>query len=85
MEENGIWLPVKSVEMDFRLPVEYDEAVQIHTEVTERPTARIRFAYRIFNEAGQLAVSATTELVFLDAATGKPRRAPEGLVQALGF
>ncbi len=83
MEESGILLPVRSVEMEFLLPVEYDELVQIETRVLEPPTARIRFGYRILKEGGEVAVTATTDLVFVDAATGRPRRAPQDLIAAL--
>lgn len=83
LEDSGIWLPVKSMEMEFRLPVEYDELIRIETRVVEPPTARIRFDYRILKEGGEVAVLAQTDLVFVDAATGRPRRAPQELVAAL--
>ena len=85
LENSGILLPVKSIELDFVLPVDYDELIRIETRVSERPTARIRFSYRIFKETGELAVTASTDLVFVDGATGRPRRAPIGLIEALGL
>lgn len=85
MEEKGVLLPVTGLDLAYQKPVGYDECIRIETCVPERPTARIRFAYTIYNEAGDVAVTANTTLVFVDEATGRPRRAPEGLVEALGY
>lgn len=85
MEESGVMLPVTEVDLAFKKPVGYDELVRIETRVVERPTARIRFGYTVYNEAGEVAVEAHTTLVFVDAASGRPMRAPAGLVQAVGY
>lgn len=85
MEENGILLPVTSAKLNFHLPVEYDELLRIETQVTSPPTARILFDYRIINEAGQVAVTAETELVFIEASSGRPCKAPKELIAALGY
>ena len=85
MEENGILLPVTSAALQFHLPVEYDELLRIETRLTSKPTAKIQFEYRIINEAGAVAVTAETELVFLKGDSGRPCRAPEALVAALGY
>jgi acyl-CoA thioester hydrolase len=85
MEDSGTLLPVKSMEMEFIKPVEYDEELKIVTRVMECPTARIKFGYEVFNAAGDLVLRASTDLVFVEATSGKPRRAPEAMKSALGF
>jgi acyl-CoA thioesterase FadM len=47
------------------------------------PEARIRFYYSTFNEQGQLANEAYTELFFMDALRKRPVRAPKMLTNAL--
>ena len=41
------------------------------------------FKHRIYNQEGKLANDATVVLVFMDAATGRPVRAPEKLIRLL--
>lgn len=84
MEEAGTLLPVAEVNLAFKKPVGYDELLRIETRVVERPTARIQFAYTVFNEVGEVAVEGHTTLVFVDGASGRPMRAPADLVRALG-
>ena len=85
MEENGVMLPVTEVDLSYKRPVAYDELISVETSVDEQPTARIRFTYRILNERGEVVVEAGTTLVFVDAASGRPMRAPAELVKALGY
>jgi acyl-CoA thioester hydrolase len=83
MEDSGIWLPVKSMELEFLKPVAYDELLTIETRIAEPPSARLRFNYRVLTSSGEVAATAATELVFVDATTGRPRRAPVALADAL--
>jgi acyl-CoA thioester hydrolase len=83
LEETGIAMPVYSVESRYLYKLTYDELITIETEVTELPTARMSFKHRIYNQEGKLANDATVVLVFMDAATGRPVRAPEKLIRLL--
>ena len=80
LEENGIVMPVYSVESKYRNVLKYDELITIETTLKELPTARIEFFYRIFNEKGVLAHEAKVVLVFLDKKTNRPIRSPERLL-----
>ncbi len=83
MEEEGVMLPVHDLKVEYRRPAFYDDLLTVRTSIVELPAVRIRFAYAVFNEAGDLITEALTTLVFIDRATNKPRRAPEALVAAL--
>ncbi|MEN8228206.1 MAG: thioesterase family protein [Bacteroidota bacterium] len=83
LEENGIVMPVYSVESKYRNVLKYDELVTIETTLKEFPVARIEFFYRIFNEEGVLAHEAKVVLVFLDTKTNRPVRVPEKLLNVL--
>ena len=80
LENDGIVMPVYSVESKYRNVLKYDELITIETTLKELPATRIEFFYRIFNEAGKLAHEAKVVLVFLDTKTNRPVRAPEKLL-----
>lgn len=83
MEEEGVMLPVHDMQVEFRKPAYYDDLLTVRTSIVELPSARIRFAYAVFNEARELITEAATTLVFIDRKTNRPRRAPEELLRAL--
>ncbi|MDX9750755.1 MAG: thioesterase family protein [Flavobacteriales bacterium] len=83
LEEEGVMLPVRDMQVRYHGPARYDDLVTVRTTIVEPPSARIVFRYELFNEAGDLLTEAATTLVFVDATTMRPRRAPRPLVDAL--
>jgi acyl-CoA thioester hydrolase len=83
MEENNIKLPVVNLNIDYKLPARYDDIITITTVLKKLPTIKIEFYYEIHNAEGQLLVTASTTLVFVDMMTNKLRRAPEYLIEKL--
>lgn len=83
LEDQGVMLPVHDLTVNYHLPARYDDLLAVHTTIEAVPTVRIRFRYEVRNEADELISQATTTLVFVDAATMRPRRAPEALVELL--
>ncbi|HBB91572.1 MAG: thioesterase [Bacteroidetes bacterium GWF2_49_14] len=83
LEEQGIMLPVVSMNVRYIRPAGYDDLITIRTTLRKLPTARITFFYEIFNEAGDLLNEAECHLVFTDMQTRKPRRPPADLMAAL--
>lgn len=83
MEESGIMLPVAEYKVKYFKPARYDDLLTIHTRIPSIPTVRIVFQYEIYNEDKVKITEAETTLVFIDTATGKPRKAPEELVLRL--
>jgi len=53
LERGGLWLPVSRVEVEYRIPVEYDELIRIHTRVERVRSREIVFAYRIARASGR--------------------------------
>lgn len=83
LEEEGIMLPVRSLNITYHAPAFYDDLITIRTAIAEMPTARIRFTYHIYNEAGALLTEAETVLVFVDKQTMRPRKAPSAFYEAM--
>ena len=83
LENQGIVMPVFSVEAKYRKVLKYDELITIETTVKDMPGARMEFFHKIYNEEGLLAHEAKVVLVFLNTKTNRPVRAPEALVTLL--
>lgn len=83
LEEDGILLPVVNLNIDYKHSAVYDDELQIITSLKAIPTAKIVFDYEILNKQGVLLCKAKTTLVFVDKITGKIRRAPAYLIEAI--
>jgi acyl-CoA thioester hydrolase len=83
LEERGFQLPVHDLQVTYHRPARYDDALVLATTITEPPSVRITFRYELFDAGGVLLTEGSTTLVFIDAASGRPRRAPDDLVAAL--
>ncbi|MFW6043820.1 MAG: acyl-CoA thioesterase [Marinilabiliaceae bacterium] len=83
IEEKGTLLPLSELHIKYHRPAVYDEELTIETYVDEFPTARIRFKYNIYNEAGNLLVNGETVLAFLNGETRRPTRIPQYLADML--
>ena len=77
LEKNGIMLPVSTLEINYRIPLRYDEIITVETTIFDFPEGtRIKFDNKIFNEKGDLASTAKVVLVFASVKTGKPVSVP---------
>lgn len=83
LEDDGIMLPVFSYNVVYLKPAFYDDLLTVHTRIRQVPGARIMFEYEIENQKGEKISEAETTLVFISKETGKPMKAPEGLIQKL--
>ena len=83
MEENGIMLPVISLQINYKKSAVYDDLITVVTKLKKKPTVRIEFDYEIYNEKGEQLIEANTVLAFLDMQTKKPIRCPEYLLEKL--
>jgi len=77
MEEQGVMLPVRWVNMKFIEPARFDDLLRLRIILKKKPSAKIHFFYELYNEQDRLLNTGETELVFVDAATRKPCRPPE--------
>ncbi|MEN9941387.1 MAG: hypothetical protein RL286_883 [Bacteroidota bacterium] len=83
LEDAGILLPVTHFEIRYFQAAKYDELLEIKTQITLLKGVRIAFAYQTYNEQGTLLNEATTELVFVQAATLKPMAIPTFILDQL--
>jgi len=83
MEETGIMLPVKNLNINYLKPAKYDDLLTLKTTLIKMPSAKIDFSYEVFNEENELLTTANTTLVFVNMKTNKPTRAPEYVLEKL--
>ncbi|MCW5519660.1 acyl-CoA thioesterase [Aureitalea sp. L0-47] len=83
MEENSIELPVTKLLIEYKKGAKYDDEIIVTTTLRKLPTFTIEFDYEIHNSEGELLVTASTTLVFVDMQKNKIRRAPEYLLEKL--
>ena len=83
MEEEGIMMPVVSLQIQYKKPALYDELITIRTKLKELPSTKIEFDYEILNEKCELLSTANTVLVFVDARTFRPVRCPEKVLKLI--
>lgn len=83
MEENGVMLPVVSLNINYKKSAVYDDVIHVKTKLKTMPTAKIEFEYEITNESGDILTLASTTLVFIDMKTNRPIKAPEYILNAI--
>ncbi|MEL7268950.1 MAG: thioesterase family protein [Bacteroidota bacterium] len=83
MEENGIMLPVISLQMNFKQSALYDDLLTVETRLVKTPSVKIEFDYTIRNEANVVLVEANTVLAFMDKKNKRPIRCPAYILSKL--
>ncbi|MCG8411802.1 MAG: acyl-CoA thioesterase [Bacteroidales bacterium] len=83
IEEMGIILPVKTLDIKYHKAAKYDDLLTIKTSITELSGVRIKFYYEIYNEDEELLNEGNTMLVFVNSETQRPMKAPDSLVKKL--
>jgi len=77
LEEMGFILPVIVAHAEYKRPAHYDDLLYIVTMLKERPVARVRLDYEVYNEARTERIAeGYTIHSFVNAHTSKPTRAP---------
>ncbi|TRZ41060.1 acyl-CoA thioesterase [Robertkochia solimangrovi] len=83
MEENGVMLPVTSLQIKYLNPARYDDLLTVVVTLVKTPGVRIEFNYEILDEKKQKIVEANTVLAFISTDTGRPVRCPEYILDKL--
>lgn len=83
MEENGIMLPVISLQIHYKKSALYDDLLTVETRLKKIPGVKIEFDYEIYNEKRELLVEANTVLAFLNKTTQKPIMCPDYVLEKL--
>lgn len=85
MEKGGVMLPVVHLEVNYKKSALYDQLLTIETEVIEKPSVKITFNHKVYNEDKQLLVTGNVVLVFMNIETKKIKNAPNDILVALGY
>lgn len=83
LEDQGVMLPVVSLNVNFKSPGQYDDLLTITTVIHDLPSVKIRFTYEVRNQQDTVVATGETILVFIDAESKKPRRCPEHVINAI--
>jgi len=83
MENEGIMLPVYSMQFKFIKPATFDDILKIETRLKKIPQVKIEFEYSIYNQEKELLTTASTVLVFMDSVSRKPIKCPDFILEKL--
>jgi acyl-CoA thioester hydrolase len=83
MEENGVMLPVVSLNINYKKPARYDDLLTVKTIFKSQTSVKIEFDYEIYNEKMELLTIASSTLVFVDMKTSRPTAPPEYVKEKL--
>lgn len=79
IEKEGVMLPVISVECRYRHPAYMGDRIRIVSMIDKVPMAKLVVKSEIYNQDGDLLVTGTVTLGFIDSVTRHPVRCPESL------
>jgi acyl-CoA thioester hydrolase len=83
MEEDGIMMPIASMQIKYLRPAFYDDLLRVKTIVKEFPKSRMHFFYEVYNEQNKLLNHGETILAFVNMKTFRPCQPPQWFLQAL--
>ena len=84
MEEDGVMLPVISMALNFKKSALYDDVIKVKTTLRKLPSIKIEFDYEIYNESGDILVTASTVLAFINMKTKRVIKCPDYILDKLG-
>lgn len=79
MEAEGTFITVVSVTATYRKAARYGDVVTVRTRFGGMSSRGCTFFYEIVLPGGEVAAEGETKHLFLDAASGRPCRIPEGI------
>ena len=84
MEDSGVMLPVIHTELDYKIPITYDEEMFVKVMIFEMPTVRLQTFYEVTtSESDKVHVLGEVSLCFMDRESRKPLRAPDSFLQGI--
>lgn len=75
VEAAGCFIPVLGASVDYKQPAFFDDRIEVHLYMREKPRARFSFDYEVRRD-GELLATGTTTHGFMDG-NGKALRPPE--------
>lgn len=82
-KDDGIILPVVSMQVRYLRPAYYDELLDIRTTLKKKPDQFITFEVEIWNEQSKLINAAQVKLCFFDIKLNKACKCPDYLLNAI--
>lgn len=55
IENQGLFLPVLNISVEYKIPARFDDILDIHIFMTKKPRARIHFKYEVIRDTEILA------------------------------
>ncbi len=83
LENMGVMMPVIQYNTQYYKPALYDDELTIKTVIKDLPSARIHFAFEVFNQEAIKLNDAEVTLVFVNMETKKPCCVPDNLIRQL--
>ena len=84
LEDMGFLLPVIEAHAEYKRSAHYDDLLHIVTILRQRPVARVRLDYEVYNaDRNELIATGYTVHSFLNSQTGRPTRAPAVFLDTL--
>lgn len=77
LEDDGILMPVRSMQFQFFKAGKYDDLLTIEVKISYPPQVRCNFEYRTLNQNGELLNTGETELFFVRKSDLRPIKLPE--------
>lgn len=85
IEAKGYELPVVSASIKYFKGAAYDDELLITASLDPKDSPRVEIHYEVKRSSdGELVAEGETTLVFVDGKTGKPTRAPQFYLDAIG-
>lgn len=84
MEDSGVMLPVIHAELDYKMPITYDEEMFVKVMVFDMPTVRLQTFYEVTTPGSdKIHVYGEVSLCFMDRETRRPVRAPSAFLKGI--
>lgn len=84
MEESGIMLPAIHSEIEYKIPILYDEEMFVKVMIFDVPVVRLQTFYEVrTRQSDAVHVYGEVSLCFTDIQTRKPCRAPKSFIESL--
>ncbi len=82
-EADGVTIPIVSVECRYRLPAKMGDVITVSASIESLPMAKLHVKQEVRNQNGDVCVTGSVVLGFLNKETGRPVRCPERLVEII--
>lgn len=85
MEESGLIMPVRTMNIEFKKAARYDDLLSIVVWIPEKPVIRCVFNYRILNQHDELLGTASMEMFYARKSDLRPVKVPQIIIDKYNF